>query len=491
MEGWTTIRYLQAEGKSIHAIAKELGVTRKVVRRALASPEEQPRYQRAKRSNPKIEPYTAQIRELHFSKQLIGTRILREIQAKGYSGGRTALYVYLDSLKQPQLSGKVTMRFETEPGQQAQFDWSPYTIELGGELRRVVVYGMTLGFSRRKHYTASLDERQGSIFEGIEACLWHFGGSAKELLVDNPKSFVLDARPAHFRWNPQFLELCGHYGIKPRACVPYRPRTKGKVERPFFYLEQQFIKGTAFKSLAHFLDELAIFERDDLDVRVHETTQQPPLERFALEQPQLTPLPERRFVGSTTETRKVSWDCLVSYKSNRYSVPSTYAGKMVWLLLSHGTHLLVLSSRRELLVEHELRTGHGEIVMLPEHYAPLRRRGTPRTYVVLAEAFLARFPHHADFLEGLTAQYKLNPVAPLRAVMELAALYPEASLRWAFTVAVEYNSYSHTFVRGLLESGAVPQPATLEVLTPLPGLPATTVECDLRLYQQVLVECAR
>jgi len=487
MEGWTTIRYLQAEGKSIHAIAKELGVTRKVVRRALASPEEQPQYQRAKRINPKIEPYTAQIRELHFSKQLIGTRILREIQAKGYSGGRTALYVYLDSLKQPQLSGKVTMRFETEPGQQAQFDWSPYTIELGGELRRVVVYGMTLGFSRRKHYTASLDERQGSIFEGIEACLWHFGGSAKELLVDNPKSFVLDARPAHFRWNPQFLELCGHYSIKPRACIPYRPRTKGKIERPFFYLEQHCIKGNSFKSLAHFLDELAAFERDDLDVRVHETTQQRPMDRFAQEQPHLTPLPERRFVGTTTLTRKVSWDCLVPYKSNRYSVPSTFAGKMVWLLLSRGTHLLILSSRRELLVEHELRFGHGEIVMLEEHYAPLRRRGTPRTYAVLAEAFLARFPHHADFFEGLTAQYKLNPVAPLRAVMELAAVYPETSLAWAFNVAVEYNSYSHTFVRGLLESGAVPQAASPEPPSSARlGLPATTVECDLKLYQQVL-----
>src|SRR5581483_6923876 len=146
-------------------------------------------------------------------------------------------------VRQPQLSSKVTMRFETEPGQQAQFDWSPYTIELGGELRRVVVYGMTLGYSRRKHYTASLDERQGSIFEAIEECLWHFGGAAKELLVDNPKAFVLDTRPAHFRWNPQFLELCGHYRIKPRACIPYRPRTKGKIERPFFYLEQQFIQG--------------------------------------------------------------------------------------------------------------------------------------------------------------------------------------------------------------------------------------------------------
>src|SRR6185437_5300349 len=132
-------------------------------------------------------------------------------------------------------------------------------------------------------------------------------------------------------------------------------------------------------------------------------------------------------------------------------------------------------------------TGHGEIVMLEEHYAPLRRRGTPRTYAVLAEAFLARFPHHADFFEGLTAQYKLNPVAPLRSVMELAAVYPDTSLTWAFNVAVEYNSYSHTFVRGLLESGAVPQGVSVEPGTAAPpGLPPTTVECDLRYYQQVL-----
>jgi transposase len=484
MEGWTTIRYLQAQGKSIHAIAKEMGVTRKVVRRALRV-DERPRYERAKRTNPKLEPYLAQIRELYFTKHLIGSRILRELQAAGYSGGATALYDYLRGLRQPQLSSKVTMRFETEPGQQAQFDWSPYTIELGGELRRVVVYGMTLGYSRRKHYSASLDERQGSIFEAIEECLWHFGGAAKELLVDNPKAFVLDTRPAHFRWNPQFLELCGHYRIKPRACIPYRPRTKGKIERPFFYLEQQFIKGTSFKSLAHFLEELAIFERDDLDLRVHETTQQRPIDRFLREQPHLTPLPERRFVGTTALTRKVSWDCLVPYLGNRYSVPAVYAGKMVWLLVSHGTHLVILNNRRELLAEHELSSGHGQLVMVEEHYAPLRRRGSPRTYVVLAEAFLARFPHHADFLEGLTAQYKLNPVAPLRAVMELATIYPDQSLTWAFNVAVEYNSFSHAFVRGVLESGAVLQ--TADVIPPYRGsLPDTRVQGDLRVYQQVL-----
>src|SRR6185312_4963297 len=132
------------------------------------------------------------------------------------------------TLKREKPSSKVTERFETPPGQQAQFDWSPYTIELGGELTRVIVFGMVLGYSRRKHYTASLDETQASIYEAVESCLRHFGGAPKQLLVDNAKAFVLDANPAHFRWNPQFLELCGHYRMRPTACQPYRARTKGK-----------------------------------------------------------------------------------------------------------------------------------------------------------------------------------------------------------------------------------------------------------------------
>src|SRR5205823_380523 len=170
----------------------------------------------------------------------------------------------------------------------------------------------------------------------------------------NAKAFVLDPNPAHFRWNPQFLELCGHYRLKPRACRPYRARTKGKVERPFFYLEEQFIKGTRFDSFLHFLQELDRFERDDLDLRIHSTTLERPLDRFAQEQAQLTPLPAQRFVGTLALSRKVSWDCLVSFRGSRYSVPATSAGKLVWVLVSRGTHLLVLDARRQLLAEHTL-----------------------------------------------------------------------------------------------------------------------------------------
>jgi transposase len=487
VEAWTTIRYMHAQGTSIRAICRELGVSRKAVRQALRR-DGPPKYERPPKPNLRLAPFEAQIRTWYFGEKLIGSRIVRELRARGYDGSSSALYRLLKRLSVQAPSSKVTERFETPPGQQAQFDWSPYTIELGGELMRVIVFGMVLGYSRRKHYTASLDETQASIYEAIESCLRHFGGAAKQLVVDNAKAFVLDANPVHFRWNPQFLELCGHYRIRPTACQPYRPRTKGKVERPFFYLEQQFIKGTRFASLSHFLEELAAFERNDLDLRLHTTTQERPVDRFEREQAHLTPLPEQRFVGTLAMSRKVSWDCLVSYQANRYSVPATYAGKLVWLLPSRGSHLLVLDAKRDVLAEHQLSSTKGTIVMRPEHYAPLRR-GTARTYVVLAEQFLKQFPQRSSFLEGLLAQHKLDPTRHLHGIMELASLYDAASLERALTIATEYNTYSHVFVRGVLEHRATPSVDGAE-LTAQRSLPVTMVQPDLGRYQRVL-EVAR
>ena len=126
--------------------------------------------------------------------------------------------------------------------------------------------------------------------------------------------------------------------------------------------------------------------------------------------------------------------------------------------------------------------------MLEEHYAPLRR-GTAKTYVVLAEQFLARFPDQAYFLEGLVAQHKLNPASHLHGIMELAALYDQASLERAFALAHEYTTYSHGFVRGLLEGSDHPSVAGPGGATATPGgsaLPATSVEIDLGAYQRLL-----
>jgi hypothetical protein len=148
----------------------------------------------------------------------------------------------------------------------------------------------------------------------------------------------------------------------------------------------------------------------------------------------------------------------------------------------------VLDAKRELLAEHQQSATKGTIVMRPEHYAPLRR-GTARTYVVLAEQFLKQFPQRSAFLEGLLAQHKLDPTRHLHGIMELASLYDATSLERALDVAAEYNTYSQTFVRGVLEHRAAPAVDGADP-TPQRSLPAAVVQPDLSRYQRVL-EVAR
>jgi transposase len=482
VEAWMTVRYLYSQGKGKKTIARELGLGRNTVRRALARAGP-PRYQRAPRPNRKLEPFREEIQRMR-KEGFIGTRVLRELRQRGYRGSRSGLYNFLRRLKAEEPDPRVCLRYETAPGQQEQFDWSPYTMELGGELTRVVVFSSLLGYSRRKHFSPSLDARQDSIYSAVEEGFQHFGGAPKQLLVDNDRSFVLDTRLGHFRWNPHFLELCGHYGVQPIACGVGRPRGKGKVENPFRYLEEQFIKGGHWRDFNHFCQELARFEAEELDVRVHGTTGEPPLERFQREAPALTLLPSTRFVSSREELRKVSWDGLVPFRGNKYGVPAAYSGKRVWVRTVRGHTLQVHNQKGELIASHVLRAGKGAIVLLEGQYAGLRQ---PRTRTVLRQAFLERFPRHQLFLEKLQAQQRFNPEAHLRGILELAQLYPEEVLEEAFDLAGAYNTFSKDFVQGLVERHApreAPLPATPLSLRPVP---AVSVRGDLGVYQELLV----
>jgi len=480
VEAWTTIRYLYSQGKGKKTIARELGVSRNTVRRALAR-EGPPRYERPRRPNPQLEPFEVAIREMR-QRGYIGTRILRELRERGYRGSRSALYNHLRRLREEEQDPRVCLRYETQPGQQEQFDWSRYAVDLGGELTQVVVFSSLLGYSRRKHFSSSLDACQGSVYEAVEDGFWHFSGAPKQLLVDNDRCFVLEARPGHLRWNPHFLELCGHYGVQPIACRVGKPRGKGKVENPFFYLEEHFIRGGHWRDFAHFCQELTGFE-EEVNLRVHGTTGERPVERFQREATYLTALPARRFVGSREELRKVSWDCLVSFRGNKYGVPMAYAGKRVWVRASRGHTLQVFNQKGELIASHVLRPGKGAIILLEGQYAGLRQ---PRTLPVLRQSFLEQFPDGQLFLEKLQAQQRFNPEAHLRGILGLAHLYPREVMEEAFALAEEYNTFSQDFIRGLVER----QPPREEPLPSRPLslrlLPQVRVQGDLGVYQRLL-----
>ena len=489
VEAWATIRYLHAQGRPIRAIARELGLSRNTVRTALRE-DNPPRYARPSRPNPQLAPFSEQIRQMWVEKEFIGTRILRELRALGYEGSASALYAYLRDVKAA-VKARVIERFETLPGQQAQFDWSVYTITLGGQTVKLTLFCLTLAFSRRKFYWPSLDATQASIFEALEAGLRHFGGAPKEVLVDNARALVLEAHPEQPVWNPHFLELCGHYRLQPRTCQPGRPQTKGKVERPFYYLEQQFIKGNTWADWDALAGDLAAFTADDLDQRPHGTTGEPPIERFAREQECLTPLPPVPFIGTHELIRKVSGDCLVPYGGSRYSVPWPYAGKQVWLRPSQGRQLIVRGQDGQEIARHNLVIQKNCTVLVPEHYAGLRR-AAPKTRTRLEQDFLQRFPQADWFVEALFIQHKNNGLHHLRAILGLVDLYPADALMWAFEQARLYNTYSQAFIRGLLEAQPQLQPEIWPGLRSPSAIGATPSRCpggigaDLQVYQRLL-----
>ena len=483
MEEWSSIRCLNAQGWGTRKIAKELGISRNTVKRAIRA-SGPPNYQRAPRVNVQLEPFKDEITAMLIQKDFIGSRILREIRKKGYQGSPAAFYRFLKKLKDGFPNSKVTERFETPPGKQGQFDWSPYTVEIGGVLTRVALFCHILSYSRRKHYCASFDENQGAIFEALEESFHHFGGVPKTIVVDNPKAFVLRPRP-HLQWNPRFFEFCGHYRFEPIACKVGRAQTKGKVERPFFYLENHFIKGRSFQSFDHFLEELHRFERDELDIRVHGTTRERPIDRFETERPHLIPLPPTRFVSTQETFRKVSWDSLISFDGSRYSVPHHYAGTSVWVRVSQGIRLQIYSQKGELIASHPLNPQKGSTILLKEHYEGLRKR-PPRTKAIVEQTFKELFPEHDLFLEKLCAHYTCNSTHHLRGILSLLTSYPKDSLRETFQIALTYNAFSYSFIKGVLEKRGQFREDPLPPLTTLRYVPSIDIQRSLGSYQQLI-----
>jgi len=126
-----------------------------------------------------------------------------------------------------------TARFETGPGEQSQIDFGERFVVIAGERMKVYFFVMTLGFSRRIYVRAFTDERRDSWFAGMESAFRHFGGVTGVVLMDNPKALVKshDVKTREVVFSESFRAFARHWGFTPRACAPYRARTKGKDER--------------------------------------------------------------------------------------------------------------------------------------------------------------------------------------------------------------------------------------------------------------------
>jgi transposase len=365
-------------GDGIKRIARELGVDRKTVKRWLRLGGWQPRQpqRRERQLDCFAEFLERRAPEVGFN----GVVLHRELQACGFTGGLMQVQRFIRPYRdRRRWSELATVRFETGPGEQAQIDYGQLWVWIGSQPEKVHLFVFTLGYSRRLYARAYHNERLTTLLDGHERAFQWFGGVTLSCLYDNPRNLVLGRREQKVLWHPLFEDFARYYGFTPRACQPYRARTKGKVENGVKYVKRNALAGRRFRSWEDLNEWLERWCVEVADVRVHGTTHERPADRFAQEQ--LTPLGQRPpYHYEREQQRRVANDALVTVGAARYSVPVEFVGQTV--SVHEGIGHYEFFHHQRLIARHQKAARHS-VVMEPVHYAGLLRaactksEGTP------------------------------------------------------------------------------------------------------------------
>lgn len=265
---------------------------------------------------------------------------------------------------------RATVRFETPPGKQLQIDFGDTKVWIAEEPVKIHLFVATLGYSRRLYIRPSLRERQADWFAGMEGAFLRFGGVPAEVLLDNARALVEhhDAATREVRFNSRLHAFARYWGFTPRACAPYRARTKGKDERGVGYVKKNAIAGRRFASWAVFEAHLDRWAREVADVRVHGTTGVPPAERFAEEESALRPLGGRAPFGQLRDlVRKVQADCAIDLDTNSYSAPWWLIGESVQVVVQGGR--VIVRHAGAVVADHPFCEGRRQRIVDRAHLA--------------------------------------------------------------------------------------------------------------------------
>ena len=451
LQDWAAVQKVYKQTRSKRQTAKILGISRNTVRKLLELKEE-PSYHRMIYHS-KIDPYKDKIIEWRI-KDFNGTRIFRELKAIGYEGSISPVYRFLRKVDEDDvmhINSKATVRHESPCGDQAQFDWTEYDVLIGNRIRKVYCFAMILAASRKKAICFSLRVDASAIYEAIQELYDDLGGVTLELLIDNPKALVLNNNPkseTEVKYNPEALMVAKHLGTELNACPCYWPRKKGKIERPFKYIEEQFIKGNSFADMEDLTRRGKKFIDEWCDEK-HTTTQRIPNQHYLLEEkPTLMPLPESHYYITPLKKRKVSADSFISIESNKYSLPVEYAMRNVYYRIMYGFRIEIFDSKEHLIHKTEAFDGKRNVSVNSKHYeaiAPKVSTSIPQ----IRRDFTERFSNGAKYLE--MAGNKFNqPTFHARKIMQLQELYDDDLLDYFIGVSIDEDKLDISSFRALL-----------------------------------------
>jgi transposase len=369
----TAIRKLAGRGLGSKTIARAVGVARNTVKRYLRTPID-PGIQVRPAARRLTEEARRAARALYEGaaggNAVVVQRLLVE---RGIDVSvRTVERTVADVRRARQAANLATVRVESPPGDQLQIDFGQKRVRIAGAWVRVFLLVAVLSYSRRLFVKPFLNERQDDWREGLAAAFTHFGGVPRTLLGDNARALVVgrDRATGTVIFHPAYLAFCRDWDVQPRACAPYRARTKGKTEAGVKYVKRNGLADLAFPSFAALETHLSAW-MGLADQRIHGTTHETPMARFARDEcVALRPLPVRACPRREQRLRRrVALDALVDVDTIRYSVP----------------HRLVRDHVDIVIEEQTVRIFHGStlVVMHPRSFEPFARVIDPTHYAGL------------------------------------------------------------------------------------------------------------
>jgi transposase len=478
------LRLSLVEGLSIRAVARQLQLSRKTVRRLLGRAGER----KPPASTPRaslLDGYDAEIRRLLAkTPELRAPAILERLRPVGYTGGITILRDRLRALR-PRPAREAFLTLDFAPGAAFQVDWADFGFALPGCPRRVCGFVMVACYSRYLYLEFTLSQAMGTFLRCMERGLAFFGGVAKADIFDNMRTVVLSHAPHATVFNRLFLEYAKARDFAVVACNVGKGNEKGRVERPIGFVRDRFWRGRRFADLLD-LNTQAMTWRDDIaNHRVHDITGKVPSLMFRHEELRcLRPIPATPFNVDDVETTTVTKTFRVTFDRNRYSVPWRLTSQTVLIRADDAAVAIFLGTKQ--VAAHRRSWSVGEDIEDPSHREGLLH--------IKPRAAAGTLPPGLVGLDDVGTEYFKIFAAGNRSVQRetarlilLVELFGEQATRAAMVEVMTTGHVGAEYVEYVLrhKKGLVPSAALLRLGDPV--LDALSLrDPDLTLYDQLV-----
>lgn len=443
-------------GWSERKLSREFGISRGRVKRIIKRHNQQ----RQQGDEPaegtvrgsKLDPYKDYITEIldtHKSPPVTVQRVFELLVEKGYAGSKTIVSIYLAGVRVSNAKEPVFC-VEQSPGQRASHDWSDYNIFFTdtGKQHKVIFFSYILNYSRRQYVELVEDKTQRTLFQCLINAFIYMDGVPGEIKGDNQKACVDGWEYGKPVFNKTFLDFASHYRFKPLTIHPGKPRENLKVERPFYYLETNFLNARSFANADDLKEQLSHWLTDVNDQRIHRTTKRKPIDLYVEEFAFLQPLPQQHYDMSVKDYRIVDIESCISWQGYSYMVPGENPGQSC-LVRQIDQQLIIYGSNHEKLIEHPLAR-QGQI----EKYVGLQAPRKPSKSSIDMADVISRLEAMGEPLKTYICEMKRHKPSHwaehLKKILSLKVNYHTTDIILAINRALRYKVYDSRSIESFL-----------------------------------------